>query len=99
MRRDEVVKTVTAHRDELREMGVSSLALFGSTARDEAREDSDVDLLIEFDPERHVGLFGFVAVQERLEEILGVPKVDLVMPGRIYEELKDDILGEAIPIA
>ena len=98
MRRQQVIDTIAAHREELRKMGVSSLALFGSTAHDEATDSSDVDLLIEFDRDKHVGLFGFVQVQQRLEEILGVPNVDLVMPDGVYQELKDEILGEAVPL-
>jgi len=97
MGRDKVVAQLQAHVQELREMGVKSLALFGSVARDEATENSDVDLLVELDPAFHAGLFGFVRVQQRIEDLLGV-RVDLVMPSGLHEELKQDILGEAIPI-
>ena len=55
MQRDRVISILRKHKNELRSKGVASLALFGSTARDEAQEDSDVDLLVEFD--RSVGLF------------------------------------------
>jgi predicted nucleotidyltransferase len=48
MRRDEALAILTAHQEELKEYGVKSLAIFGSVARDEARPDSDVDLLVEF---------------------------------------------------
>ena len=99
MRRDDAIRLIQAHEDELRTMGVKSLSLFGSTARDEATDASDVDLLIEIEPERHLGLFEFVGIQERIEKILGVHKVDLVMPDCVYEELKEDIFGEAIRIA
>ena len=49
LRKDQVLAILSAHQAELRELGVKSLALFGSVARDEARPDSDVDLLIEFE--------------------------------------------------
>lgn len=49
--------------------GVARLALFGSVACDEARQDSDVDLLVEFD--RPVGLFRFMELQSHLEDLLG----------------------------
>jgi predicted nucleotidyltransferase len=79
MQRDDVLKILAEHGDELRQQfGVKSLALFGSVARGEARERSDVDLLIEF--ERPVGLFHFFTVQHYLEDLLGVAQVDLVMP-------------------
>jgi uncharacterized protein len=61
MKRDEVLAIVQAHQEQLKEMGVRSLDLFGSVARDEARPDSDVDFLVEFS--RPVGLFDFSRVR------------------------------------
>jgi predicted nucleotidyltransferase len=59
MQRDNVLKILAEHRDELHQrFDVKSLALFGSVARGEATETSDVDLLVEF--ERPVGLFHFL---------------------------------------
>ena len=55
MKRDEVLKILADQRDTLKAFSVKSLSLFGSVARDEATEASDVDLLVEFD--RPVGLF------------------------------------------
>lgn len=98
MTRQQVLDKIAAHKDELRDMGVRSLSLFGSYARDEANENSDVDLLVEFDG-RPIGLFEYAGIQLQLQEWLGVSKVDLVMPSAIYEELKDDILREAIRAA
>ena len=74
-------------------MGVKSLAVFGSVARDEARQDSDVDILIEFS--KPVGLFDFVAVKDYLEELIGRP-VDLVTPDAIRPSMKEEILSEAV---
>ena len=99
MKRDEVLRILAAHMDELRTMGVVSLELFGSVARDEAKKRSDVDLLIDIDPDKHIGLFGFVRIQQRIEELLGVPRVDLTMRDCLYEELRDDILRGAIRVA
>jgi predicted nucleotidyltransferase len=70
MKRDEVLAIVAAHRQQLQAMGVKSLELFGSVARDEAGPDSDVDFLVEFD--RPVGLFDFSKVRLYLEDVLGV---------------------------
>jgi predicted nucleotidyltransferase len=78
-------------------MGVTSLALFGSAARNESSSESDVDLLVEFD--EPVGLFHFFSVQHRLEEILGVRKVDLVQRGALHPALRDRILAEAVHVA
>src|SRR4029450_1525945 len=68
MQRDNVLKILAEHRDELRQQfSVKSLALFGSVARGKATETSDVDLLIEF--EHPVGLFHFLTVQHYLEDL------------------------------
>jgi len=96
MERDEVLKILAHHQDELRELGVKSLAVFGSTVRNEARPDSDIDLLVEFD--RPIGLFHFLRVQERLSELLGSVPVDLVMRDSVFDELKEDIYGEAVSV-
>ena len=68
MKRQEAITVLTNHQKSLKDFGVGSLMLFGSVARDEARPDSDVDLLVEFD--RPVGLFTFVRLKRYLEEIL-----------------------------
>jgi predicted nucleotidyltransferase len=95
VRRDEVMAILSAHRQELEKRGVASLDLFGSVARDEARPDSDVDLLVEFN--RAVGLFAYVALERYLSEILGRP-VELVTPGTIKPRLRDRILREAVHV-
>lgn len=98
MKRDEVLKILDKHRDELRQkQGVKSLALFGSVARDEASETSDVDLLVEFD--RPVTLFDLAALELSLQELLGVSRVDVVMRDSIYPAIKEDILREAIHVS
>lgn len=96
MRRSEVLRILAEHEAELRSLGVTSLSIFGSVARDEARTDSDVDLLVDFD--RPVGFFHLFDVQEKLETLLG-RKVDLVTRGGLRPELRDGILAEAIRAA
>ncbi len=93
MKRADVLKIIKKHQKEFDAYGVSSLAVFGSTARDEARADSDVDILVEFS--QPVGLFEFIRLKNRLEELLG-HSVDLVTPDALREEMRDQILKEAI---
>ena len=76
---------------EINSYGVKSLALFGSVARGEARPDSDVDLLVEFD--RPVGLIGLVALQLRLEELLGCP-VDIGTWDSLKAPVRSHMLAE-----
>ena len=96
MKRHEVLKILAENRDRLRRMAVKSLALFGSVARDEAADASDVDLLVEFD--RPVGYFQFLEVREFLESVLYPAKVDLVVRGAVFDELKEDIYAEAVNV-
>jgi uncharacterized protein len=91
----EVVDTLTAHRDEWEAFHVKSLAVFGSVARDEATEQSDVDVLVEFEPEARVGLFEFIDLQHYLSDLLK-RRVDLATPEALRKEMKPQILREAI---
>ena len=77
MKRDEALNLLHTHQTELREKyGVQSLSLFGSVARDQARPDSDVDLLVEFN--RPVGVFGLLALILIAQEdaAVGIPLVE-----------------------
>ena len=79
----------------MREFGVCELALFGSVARDEAGEDSDVDILVHFDgPATSKRYFG---VQFYLEDMLGCP-VDLVTDKALRAELKPFVEREAVRV-
>jgi len=95
--KEELEKKLAAYRHELRKMGVVSLAVFGSVARNESRQQSDIDLLVDFD--RDVGLFYLFEIQHRLEEIIGVPKIDLIQKGAIHPALREQILSEAVNVA
>jgi len=70
--------------------GIERLRLFGSHARDEARADSDVDLLVEFSAERTPDLFAFAGLKLELEARLGAP-VDLFTPNSLHPKLKAQI--------
>jgi predicted nucleotidyltransferase len=95
--KQELEKKLAAHRHELRKMGVVSLAVFGSVARNESAPQSDIDLLVDFD--RDVSLFHLFEIQHRLEEIIGVPKIDLIQKGAIHPALRKQILSEAVNVA
>lgn len=97
MQRDDVLAILSEHHREIEALGVKSLALFGSVARNEAGAESDVDILVEF-VDRFIGLVGFVRLQLYLEEILGRP-VDLISQSSIKPQLRDRILGELVHAA
>jgi predicted nucleotidyltransferase len=97
MKRSSVIRILRKQRKELAEhYNVASLSLFGSVARDEARADSDVDLLVEFS--QPVGLFKFIELQQKLEALLG-SKVDLGTPRSLKPRIKEQVLQEAIRVA
>ena len=74
MRREVALKVLREHKREFEERyGVTRLGIFGSVARDEATDESDVDVVVEMAPD----LFGRVSLKEELETILGA-RVDLV---------------------
>lgn len=93
MKRDEALGILLRHQEKLRDFGVRYLAIFGSVARDEARLDSDVDLLVEF--EKPVGIFTFVRLQGYLETILGC-SVDLGTFDSLKPYLREPILRNAV---
>ena len=98
MNRQQVLQTHSENLNQLKRFSVKDLYLFGSVARDEAIDDSDVDILVEFQPNAKIGLFQFARLQRFLSELLGC-NVDLATPDALHKHLKKDILKEAIHAA
>jgi predicted nucleotidyltransferase len=96
MQRGEVIAKLKQHEADLRRLGVEHLYLFGSTARDEAREDSDVDLF--FDYERgKLGLFELMDVKEETSRILG-RKADIMTRDSLHKVLRSRIEASALQV-
>ncbi len=96
MNKHEAIDRLVEHREELQAQGIKSLALFGSVARGDDTQASDVDVLVELN--RPMGLFGLSDLRHRIGEILGVENVDLITRDGIHPALKDIILSEAISV-
>lgn len=92
MKREQVIKDLEKNSDILRKYGVKHLGLFGSLARDEAREGSDIDLLVDFE---NKSFDTYMDAKEFLENLLQC-KVDLVITDAVKPRLKDAIINEAI---
>lgn len=97
MRRQEVLDLLHQHREEIRQrFRVASLGLFGSHARDEARDGSDVDLLVDFD--RTPSWSEFNELIDYLEDLLGT-SVDLVSAGTLKPRVRPYVEGDLIRVA
>lgn|GEM_PF-304261 len=96
MQRERIIETIRSHADELPRFDVQTLSLFGSVARDEAHEQSDVDLLVSF---RGAATFGhYMGLKLFLEDLLG-RRVDLVTKRALRHELRERVEREAIHVA
>jgi len=96
MKRDEVLRVLEEHRREFKRFGVVSVRLFGSVARDEASDDSDVDILAEF--ERPLTFKRFMGFKFFLEDLLGLT-VDLVTERGLRERVRPFVERDAIRVA
>jgi predicted nucleotidyltransferase len=97
MRREQAISTLRGYLPTLRrDYGVRRVALFGSTARDEARDDSDLDLLVDFE----VGptFDSFMELKFFLEDHLGL-RVDLVTPRALKPRIRPMVEREAVDVA
>lgn len=96
MRREEVIGVLKRHEPEARALGVRSLFLFGSTARDQARADSDIDLFVDYDRDRF-GLIELARLKRRLSEALGRP-ADVGTRDGLHPLLRDAIERDAVRV-
>ena len=94
MNRDDIIAKLRAHEPELRAAGVTRLALFGSAARGDQREDSDVDVVVGLTEEARSGGFAYFgrldSLIRRLSEILDRP-VDVVAEPIQKDQLRREI--------
>lgn len=77
-----------------RKYRIKELAIFGSALRDDFRPDSDIDLLVEFQPNHGHGLFAYLSCQDEFARLLSRP-VDLVQKSGLKPVIRDDILRSA----
>jgi len=91
----EALRRLNRNREKLRTYDVRHIAVFGSTARDQATASSDVDLLVEFDPEARVGLFAYVRLLDFLSDVMD-SRIDLATAAALRPEMRDQILEDAV---
>ncbi|TVQ95179.1 MAG: DNA polymerase subunit beta [Chromatiaceae bacterium] len=97
MNKEQVLSVLNGHREEMRQrFGVKHLALFGSAARDELRDGSDIDLLVEF--EGPPTFDGYMDLKDYLEALFGT-KVDLATDAMIKPRLRRHIEKDLLRVA
>jgi predicted nucleotidyltransferase len=96
----QALSVLREHEPELRRRGVLHAAVFGSVARGEAGEASDVDVLVDLDPGMPLGLFEYVDIKLFVASRFGVDSlegpVDVVNRATLKERLRPDVLREAV---
>jgi len=75
---------------------IRRLALFGSVLRDDFAPGSDVDMLVEFDPDHVPGLFGLAAMERELSALLGGRRVDLRTPRELSRYFREEVTSHAL---
>jgi len=98
MNKEQIILKLSANRQSLSKFHVKALYLFGSVARGDEGQTSDVDMLVEFEDDASIGLFKFARLQKMLSALLDC-KVDLSTPDALHKALKGRILEEAIRAA
>jgi predicted nucleotidyltransferase len=93
----EIRTRLLGHAEQLRRQGVLHLALFGSVARGEADERSDVDVLIDLQPDRRFTLFDLGEVRSMLVDLLD-RDVDVVIAEDLSPPLKSGISRDSMPV-
>lgn len=87
-KRQEILRLAAQH-------GASNVRVFGSVARGEATDVSDIDFLVDFPPD--YSLWDRIGLKQDLEDLLG-RNVDVVLAGQLREMIRDEILSDAVPL-
>ena len=97
MKRQEAIERLKDRADPIRARGATALYLFGSAARDEAGEGSDLDLFVDYDPSKKFSLVDLTDIKLFLEDELGVA-VDVTTRDSLHPMLRADIEKSAIRV-
>ena len=93
--RDDAVAILRAHKDELKAVGIRSVRIFGSVARDEAGPDSDVDLEAAFEDASVLTLLDLARLENHLSGLLG-RRVELFLQGTFRDSIRERVEAEAV---
>ncbi len=96
-RLDFVLNTLRAHAEDFQRLGVAHMAVFGSVARGEATEESDVDLVVDIASEAHVTLFDLMDIQDIGTTLVGT-SVDVITSRGMRPSMAADVNKEAVRV-
>ena len=92
---------ITIPRDRIAELcrknRIRKLSLFGSVLRSDFGPESDVDVLVEFEPGARVGFFELYDLEQELSGLLGGRRVEINTPKSLSPYFRDEVLSEAVP--
>lgn len=95
---EEIINTLKKHKEELKEKyHVKEIGVFGSYVRGEQKDESDIDILIEFEPDARISLLDFIGIEDYISDLLSA-KVDLVEKSALKPRIGKHILNEVIII-
>lgn len=97
MNRNDAVAALKSCADAVKAHGATALYLFGSSARDNARADSDLDLFVDYDPEHNFSLVDLADIKLYLEDRLGIP-VDVTTRDSLHPMLRASIEKSAVRV-
>lgn len=95
MTRDEIIAKIRATAPAIKAEGVTRLAIFGSRARGDAREDSDLDVLVEVEADSKFSLLNLIGVEHIIEDATGLPVQATMrrsMEQRMANRIADDVI-------
>ena len=97
MNKIEAMARLKVHAGAIKALGATSLYLFGSVARDESREGSDLDLFIDYDQDGKFNAFDLVGIKQYLEQNLGT-EVDVTTRDSLHPMLRAEIEKSAVRV-
>ena len=95
VRMADALETLRAHEADLRKLGIAHAAIFGSVARGEAGENSDIDVLIDLDPQHRLGIFQYARLKMYVADLLG-DVCDVVNRRTLKPLLRDHIVHDSV---
>lgn len=93
--KDYILNTIKAHKAELTKFGIQDIGLFGSYLRDEQLKNSDIDILIDFDPDKE-SFDNFMAAYDYFERLFKNEKVEIVTKNGLSPHIGPKILKEVL---